>query len=290
MNTTDRKRLQITERDRALLIALHRHGVLLRDHIHRLLFASCKMRRVNRRLTTLKQAELIEAFHIPLGAFTVGVDALLPSPGQLGYRLGTAGIPLISALLEIDTATVRRRLRAAPASVGHAVAVAMIDVALVRFQEPQGYHLESFVCESEARLRFEWRSSPTQAWKTEEIRPDALAWIERKGARIPLLFEADMSSQNVGALTQKFLGYRRAAAALQSRFRGAPIRLIFVTTTTSRLAKIAAIACESELAKGNTGIHCVALTTFEKLATFGPFAPIFTFPLTGEPSHERSLF
>lgn len=283
------KQLLLTARDRDTLVLVYRHGMLLRDHLHQLAFPDCELRRANRRLQILKAHGLLVAFPLPLGTFAAGFNDLLPSPAQSSYRLGEVGIPLVSAMLELDIQLVRRRVRCAPTYCGHCVAVAALHTSLRRFQEAQEYRLQSFLCESEARSRFEWRETPQSPWKQGEIRPDALAWIEQGGEKLPLLFEADMSSQNIAALLAKFLAYRVAAPFLKKRFEGALPRLAIVTTSPARLTKIAAVLKESELAQPGNGFHTVAVATFHDFVTQGPSASIWTLPLSGEAT-QKGLF
>lgn len=271
-------------RDQDCLIGLYHHGVMIRDHAWKLFFADCGLGRFNRRILKLKEQKLVVAFQLPLGTFAVGMDGLLPSSGQLAYRLSEAGIPVVAQALDLDIATVRRRVRTAPTYVGHCVSVVALRVALKQFEDAQQYRLQSFVCESDAGCRFEWRESPNSSWKQGEVRPDALAWIEKTDESFPLLLEADVASMSKSALISKFAGYALAVrtGALQRRCGGSPIRLGIVTTTPVRLAKLAALAQASNL----SGLH-VALTTFQDFTSQGPLSPIWHIPALGEERIEK---
>lgn len=275
----------LMSRDQDFLIGLHHHGVMIRDHAWKLFFGECGLGRFNRRILKLKEQKLVVAFQLPLGTFAVGVEGILPNPGQLSYRLGEAGISIVSQALDIDITMVRRRVRTAPTYVGHCVSVAALHVALKKFEDTQQYHLQSFLCESEARCRFEWRENPHSSWKQGEVRPDALAWIEKAGESLPLLLEADMATQNKAAFITKLAGYSLATrtGALQRRCGGSPLRLGVVTTTPARLAKLATLVQASDL----SGLHLVALTTFQDFTSQGPLSPIWHIPALGDERNEK---
>jgi hypothetical protein len=280
-------RVLLQARDLEALILLYWHWFLLRDHIHILCFSRADRRRVLRRLKRLIDAGLIAGEPLPLGAFPLGLSGLVPHPGQFAYRLLEPGIHLVAQALEIDADLARRRLRAAPSYVGHAVAVASLHVALRQFEEAQGYRLEQFLTECEARLRFEWREGSSKPWTVAEVRPDALAWIEREEKRVPVLLEADLCTQGKVAFAKKLAGYALAVGTgvMARRFGDSSLRLGIVTTSPSRLRTLASLVRESDI----SGLT-VALTTFGDFLTQGPHSPIWHVPTRGTERYDHALF
>ena len=274
------KRLILQQRDRELVVGAYRHGFLLRDHACKLYFPDCDLRRANRRLLALKRHEVLIAHPLPLGAFMLGVEGFLPNLGQFAYRVGENGVPLVAEALELDLTSVRKRLRASPSYLGHAVAVTALHVALREFQDSQSYRLHQFLTEGEARHQFEWRESPNVGWKNAEVRPDALAWLEVASNSIGVLLEADRGSQSKAAFLEKLNSYSiyRRTPFFAKRFGGAPLILWIVTTSSTRRDTLAELVNESDLA----GLPGVALTTFHDFLSHGPLGPIWHIPALGD--------
>jgi hypothetical protein len=269
-------RLRLQPRDRSLLVALYHHGFLLRDHIWHLFFPDCQLRRVTRRLTALKENGLVVADVLPLGALPLGMGTLLSHPGQYAYRLGEMGVTLVAETLELDRTAVRRRLRASPSYTGHAVAVAALRVALSTFQTRNTYGLVSFATEGEARFRYRYRKTGASEWTSSEVRPDALALLERQEQRHTLFLEADLSTQGKSAFGEKLIGYAMGlqSGALAKTVSGSTLRLGVVTTSSARLEALAALVRDSPL----SATAIVGLTTFERFLQDGPLNPIWAMP------------
>ena len=281
------KRLILQQRDRDLIVGAYRHGFLLRDHACKLYFPECDLRRANRRLLALKRHEVLIAHHLPLGAFALGVEGFLPNLGQFAYRVGEVGIPIVAEALELDLTTVRKRLKASPSYLGHAVAVTALHVALREFQGCQDYRLRQFLTEGEARHQFEWREGSHTGWKSAEVRPDALAWLEQSGNIIGVLLEADRGTQSKAAFLEKLQGYAiyRRTPIFAKRFGSAPLHLLIVTTSTTRLDTLAALVNESDL----VGLPSIALTTFHDFLSQGPLCPIWHIPALGDERNQTNV-
>lgn len=270
----------LQKRDVAVLVTIHRLGFVLRDHLWELCFPDCALRRAMRRLKRLTDQKLLIAHTLPLGAFPLGIGAeFLPHVAQHAYRLGPQAVPIVAQATGTDPAIVRRRMKSSPSYLGHSVAVTSLFVTLRRFQEAQGYFLRDFQTELDARHQFEWRETPHAPWKSAEIRPDALAWMEKDGACLPLLLEADLSTQSKAAFATKLVGYALyyRTPMFTKRFGSAPFRLWIITTSPARRDVLAALVTESDLGT----LPGVALTTFADFLTHGPMGPIWYCPALG---------
>lgn len=276
----------LTSRDVEAIVTVHCCGFVLRDHLWQLCFPGCALRRCQRRIERLTAQKLLIAHTLPLGAFPLGIGAeFLPHVGQYAYRLGPGGVPIVAQATGTDPAIVRRRMKSSPTHLGHSVAVTSLFVAFKQFQEVQGYVLQAFQTELDARHRYEWRKGAGAPWQSAEIRPDALVWIEREGVRRPLLIEADLSTQSKAAFADKLSGYALycRAAVFANRFGSAPFTLLIITTSDARKDTLASLVAESELAL----LPGVLLTTFSEFLSHGPFGPIWHCPALGA---ERNRF
>ena len=288
MNRLRPGRLVVQDRDRAALVYTYRHGFLLRDDLGALAFPGSKRRVLARRLKRLVDAGLLEATLLPLGAFPLGLAGLLPHPGQFAYRVTHEGAVLVAQHLEVDLALVRRRLQATPSYLGHAVAVARIAVAFRQFASSQSYRLSQFLCEGEARHRYQWKKAGDDAWSTEELRPDGLAVMVRGGSTIPIHIEADMATQGRQALAAKLDAYKSyvARGAHARRFPDSILRLGIVTTSPERIQTILSLLTEVDAPELRGAVY---LTTFALLAAHGPLAPIWSDPTSPTSSTPTSI-
>jgi hypothetical protein len=278
-SNSQKSRILLGARDLDILTTTYRHGFLLRDHLHALAFGDCDVRRVNRRLRALTQHGLLRSMHLPLGAFAIGMEDLIPQPGQFCYRIadGDAGVEIIAQTLEVDITTIRRRVRMAPSYVGHCIAVTALHVAMNQFQKAHRYRLHNFLTESEARYQFEWRENSASSWQTNEVRPDTLAWLERDERRASLFLEADMATQSKTVIAAKLEAYKTTlrVSALTKRLEGTPFRLGIVTTSATRLDQLVSLVRESDI---NDFTDAVGVTTFRDFIDKGALAPIWTIP------------
>ena len=281
--------LRLQPRDLNALICTYRHGFLLRDDLHTLAFPGKTRRLMTRRIKQLVDAGLMEGDVLPLGAFPVGLHGLLPHPGQFAYRITENGARPVAESIEADIALVRRRIHAVPSYVGHAVAVAKIAVALHQFAPDQGYQVKEFLCESDARYRYQWKPTDGNSgkvggdWKTEELRPDGLAMLHWCGQLVPVHLEADMATQGKIALQTKLQAYALYAStgALQRRFSISCLHLGIVTTSPERVQTIRSVVADLDAPQ----LTEIRITTFAQLLNEGPRAPIWSSPAsTSNPS------
>ncbi|WP_394793082.1 replication-relaxation family protein [Armatimonas sp.] len=275
--------LRLQPRDLNALICTYRHGFLLRDDLHTLAFPGKTRRLMTRRIKQLVDAGLMEGEALPLGAFPVGLRGLLPHPGQFAYRITENGARPVAESIEADITLVRRRIHAVPSYVGHAVAVAKIAVALHRFAPNQGYQVKEFLCESDARYRYQWKPTDGNGgktagdWKTEELRPDGLAMLHWCGQLVPVHLEADMATQGRVALQAKLQAYALYAStgALRRRFPDClNLHLGIVTTSPERVQTIQSVVAGLDAPQ----LSEVRITTFAQLLSDGPRAPIWSSP------------
>ncbi len=273
MNENKPHHYQLQARDLELLVALYRHGFLLRDHLHTLCFPTCARRRVTRRLHKLALAQVIVGEPLPLGAFPLGPQSIAPQPGQFAYRLSPKGVDLVAQALEIDAALVKRRTQAVPSYIGHAIAVASIAAAFHTFATEQSYQMGAFLCVGEARYSYEWKPPGEAKWKPEELRPDGLVHLRRGEALVPVHVEADMATQGRCALESKLEAYALYArtGALRKRLSQSTLHLAIVTTSPERVEVIQKVL--AQLKAPQLAETCI--TTFAELIQQGPLAPIW---------------
>ena len=275
--------LRLQPRDLNALICTYRHGFLLRDDLHALAFPGKTRRLMTRRIKLLVDAGFMEGDVLPLGAFPVGLRGLLPHPGQFAYRVTENGARPVAESIEADIALVRRRIHAVPSYVGHAVAVAKIAVALHRCASDQGYQVKEFLCESDARYRYQWKPAGGDSrkvagdWKTEELRPDGLAMLHWCGQLAAVHLEADMATQGKVALQAKLQAYALyvSTGALRRRFPDCQgLHLGIVTTSQQRVQTIRSVVADLNAPQ----LAQVRITTFAQLLGEGPHAPIWSSP------------
>lgn len=271
--TPPRHYYQLQVRDVELLVALYRHGFLLRDHVHTLCFPTCARRRVTRRLHKLVSAGVIIGEPLPLGAFPLGPQSIAPHPGQFAYRLSRNGVDIVAQAQEIDVALVKRRTQAVPSYIGHAVAVASIAASFHAFAVEQGYQVGEFLCAGEARYCYEWIPPSEAKWKPEELRPDGLLHLQRGDDSFSIHVEADMATQGRCELQSKLEAYALyvRTGALKKRLSQSTLHLAIVTTSPERVEVIQRVLSglkSPQLAE-------TRITTFTELIQQGPLAPIW---------------
>lgn len=271
-----RSRTVVTDRDVELLVLLWRFAVLLRDQAHELAFPGCALRRCNRRLKTLSEEKMIVPFSLPLGVPSGGGFTPQFSQSQSAYCLGPAAVPLVSARTGVDEEKIKRRAQqGSPAYIGHALSV--VEIARAFRAEPCSEfeaRIVEFRGEPEAIHAFQYRAEGKREWKTETVKPDALALVETPFGTAHLFVESDMGNMSPAVWGTKAALYARylRTGAFASRYgKGTAFGVLTVTTTQDRSKRL--LDAAQEVGAG----HCFRFaSTFGDLLSGGPHEEIWT--------------
>ena len=224
-------RIQLTDRDRAVLYDLFHLRALPLSLIQRRHFGSAT--RARERLRLLWHHSYVDRTFLP----TVG-----PATGEAIYSLGVASIPELSVIYGLEPAEIRRRRgKIEPLFLQHELLIARFRIAIGIAGSPKGVVIKDWQDGEAAKLRVPARG-PDGSESERPITPDGMGWIASKKVRFAFCLEADRGTMTVGRVKTKFERYSRARSAVRGVLGADRFRVLVVAPTERRLASLRAAA------------------------------------------------
>lgn len=218
----------LTERDRAILRVLHRHGVFRVDQLAAIFFDSPARARV--RLLALYRRELLDRF-----------QPYRPGGGSSPYHyvLGRAGVGVMAAEAGEDPVVAMRRWTTSRTLAlartqrrEHIVGVNGFYAALVAEDQRGGGRLVAWRTEAEATR---WAGGDS-TWRAAFVRPDGWGTWAEGGAAVEFFLEYDRGTEALGRLVAKLGDYARFEA---ERSASAWVAFAFVSAGREQAARAA---------------------------------------------------
>jgi hypothetical protein len=253
-------RIQLTDRDRAILYDCFHHRFLPASLLCERHFGS--ITRARTRLRLLFHHGYLDRTFPP----TAG-----PATAEAVYSLGPAAAAELAAAYGLDPADVRRRRKKVePLFAAHQLLITRFRLAIGHAGAPHGVAVKGWRDEADALLDFEARTLKGQLERVR-LTPDGLGWIESKRARFAFCLEADRGTMTVGRVQQKFERYlyAQAAGAVRALIGADRFRVLVVAPSERRLQSLAAAAVRA-------GSPNAWLATEEALAADPVLDPVWT--------------
>ena len=176
----------LSDRDRAILVALFEHKVLLTRQLRTMLFRS--QRRCQACLRDLAERDLIRSFPPPRW------NMKGKPPGH--WKLTELGVEIVAAIKRIPVWELSRKPSSDDTRLDHRIAVneffcALVDASL----DKEGHGLHSWTPERMVRLPDGW------------IRPDGSGRYLHPGGACDFYLELDRGTETVNQLADKLAGY-----------------------------------------------------------------------------------
>jgi hypothetical protein len=229
-------RLNLTGRDRELLVDLYLHRALSRRHLQALYFSSVP--RCNQRLRQLFDAGLVRR-HFPADQ-AYGAEAV--------YSAGPTAVPVVAAGTGWTEETVRARLeRDPPSALGHALATADIRLAFAAAAStPPGdvrpVEVERWVPELLCRHEYEARPAGGGPWEAHVFGPDAFVRLTVGSGPTyrDFFIETDLGNTNARAFREKVSAYARYldTGLFAETYGTGGFEVLTVTTSHGRLRNL----------------------------------------------------
>ena len=208
---------RLTDRDREIAIAVHRHRVLLARHIADMFFSTRKRGLV--RLRTLADLGVLDRFRIL---------ARTGEPNEYHYVLGRVGASIVAAEHGGDPDAAARRWRGDTALVlargqrlAHAIGISGFYAGLAAEARQGRGRLAEWMTEAESAR-----------WSEGVVRPDGLGVWAEDGREVEFFLEYDRGTETLARLAAKLDGYRRFEEE-----RGASAWVLFAFTSPGREAR-----------------------------------------------------
>jgi len=189
----------LTLRDEAIIHEVFRCGLLSRDHLLALGFAS-SVSRLNRTLRRLFDAGMVRRVFPTIGAF--GSPAL--------YGVGKRAGDIISRRFNVDPDEISRisRSDASRQFVDHTLAVSDFRIQLLTAVKEQGWSLS---WSGERQARHEWTEEKGSRMHTHVLKPDAFFRLATAFGTLSYLVEVDLGHVSHGQWQRTIQRYREHA-------------------------------------------------------------------------------
>lgn len=229
------KRMQLTERDIAIVEGVHRFRVLRQDQIQQLYFGPRNKSGAQRRLERLYDHGFLERRFLPV---MVGRSPTL-------YVLDRRGAELLRAERGYDKLVwygSSKQLRTD--FLEHTLAINDVLVAVTLACRQLGYELETWHTESQLKARIDRVTVYTASGRRESVPvvPDSFFTVIAHGRRYPFFLELDRGTMTLARFKIKVQGYTAyyRSGAYQERYGLRSMRVLTVTLGEERLAHLKA--------------------------------------------------
>lgn len=226
-------RIQLTDRDRAILYDLYHYRFLPTSLLVERHFGSPT--RARSRLKLLFHRGFVDRTFPPSAG---------PATAEAVYSLGPAATSELATAYGLDpTAIARRRRKVEPLFAAHQLLITRFRLRIAYAGAPHGVQIKDWRDEGDALLDFHARSR-TGAMARGRLTPDGMGWIESKRARFAFCLEADRGTMTVGRVRAKFERYlaAQAAGAVKARLGADRFRVLVLAPSERRLASLAQAA------------------------------------------------
>lgn len=263
-------RIQLTDRDRAVLYDLFHYRFLPTSLIQRRHFGS--ETRARARLKLLYHHSYIDRTFLP----SIG-----PTTSEAVYSLGPAAVGELAVIYGLEPEEIKRKRRPIePFFLAHELLVARFRVSLAHAGAPRGVVIKDWLEGDAAKLRTPARG-PDGSEADRPVTPDGMGWLYSKASRFAFCFEADRGTMTVGRVRSKFERYQRAGSAVKGRLGADRFRVLVVAPSAKRLSSLRG-AAESVgarnvwlTAESSLEADLVTDTVWERAGAAGHF-PLFT--------------
>jgi len=248
-------RIQLTERDVRVILAVHEYRALERDQIERLFFPSKNT--ANDRLSRLYQHRFLERRWLPV-AYGEGM-------GQAIYLLAERGADVVAEQLGIDRGAVNWKEshnKVGSPFLEHALMVNDVRITFSLAAQQAGYTIDKWVKEDELKAAKEYvqLTSASGARRKVAVIPDAYFVLNLGDKRAHFFLEVDRATEANKRWAQKVQAYQvyTQSGKYTERFGTRSLRVLTVTTGEKRLSNIKRATEEV------SGGQMFWFTTFEK--------------------------
>ena len=260
----------MTERDIELLSDLFLHRMATAEQFIALGYYS-SIQRCNTRCRQLFDSGLLLRHRLPITGSTTGT---------ILYSVAAAAATIIATQIDWDVAEVRRLTRTeyVPLSVQHMLRVVDIRIIVQKSSVDRGFEVQwlpELQCHHAYSIRFQNQLEPTR----EVFKPDGYFCISPSAAcPLHLFLECDMGTTSQQRWLKRFQLYNQYAATglLKSRYSTDSYLVLIVTTSLRRVDHLRQLAEEAKF-------FGALITTFQKLGSEGPFAPVWFSAASREP-------
>jgi hypothetical protein len=227
--------MRLTERDVAILRAVHDFRVLRGDQLQALFFNSQST--ASYRLSRLYQHGFVERHFLP----TLG--GLASSPTL--YTLGKWGVDVLRQVLDCGPGGLRRRLGSkelSPMFLEHMLAINDMRVAVTVAARQNGYTLETWLDDAHLKAAYDRvRITTTSGRKRDaSLIPDGYFAIRVSQGRACFFLEVDRGTMTVGRFQDKIRSYMAyiASGQYERRYGTRSLRVLTITSGPNRLANL----------------------------------------------------
>lgn len=229
------KRMQLTERDIAIVEGVHRFRVLRQDQIQQLYFGPRNKSGAQRRLERLYDHGFLERRFLPV---MVGRSPTL-------YVLDRRGADLLRAARGYDELVWYGSSKQLKTDfLEHTLAINDVLVAVTLACRQLGYELETWHTESQLKARIDRVTVHTASGRRESVPvvPDSFFTVIAHGRRYPFFLELDRGTMTLARFKTKVQGYTAyyRSGAYQERYGLRSMRVLTVTLGEERLAHLKA--------------------------------------------------
>jgi hypothetical protein len=263
--------MQLTERDRQIVLAVHTYRLLSAHHLEALFFPSAPGKQHSRRTACQRRLQLL---------YHHGFLDRLPQPVILGegrapfvYALDEAGANLVARILGVDRAEVGwkpKHNKLGPQFLEHSLVINDVRVIIQRLVEQGVFDLTKWLDEVVLKSAQMQDKVPTLAQRTRIVRkyPDGyfLLRLPEKEQQAHFFLEIDQATMTNARWQEKvtaYLDFRQSGQSKQ-HFGTRNFRVLTVTTSERRLTNLKRA---TEQAKGD---HFFWFTTQEQVTIWQP--------------------
>ncbi|MBI1800832.1 MAG: replication-relaxation family protein [Chloroflexi bacterium] len=238
--------LRMTERDRAILRAVHTYRMLTCEQIQKLLFPGARIEVPRTRLRKLYHHRYLERIPIPASAS--------PLAGYMPvYRLARLGAALIAFEQQTPVAALkywgqgddrdgRQQASVTTPFIAHELAMNDVRIAFTLAAKAHGYAIATWHDEPTLRGFKDSVSVVMESGRphTVAVIPDAYCLLELPDRRAHFCLELDRSTMTTARFQQKIQAYQAylASGQFSARFHAQRVRILTIAPSLERLQNL----------------------------------------------------
>lgn len=265
------KPMALTERDKAIILAVCVNRFLRRDQIQRLFFAESSLPACNMRLKKLYEHHFLDRLYKPVAV----------GSSQAVYALDKRGANLISQILEVPVARVnwkRDHNRVEFLFMEHTLTVSEfkinLDMALKNRTNRDLIFYQRANKTLVARV-----PDPRAKKKYLIVSPDAFFGIQARSGKSYFFLEADLGTETLARFAEKIIAYKHywKSGQYTDKYGFKHFRVLTVAETERRLANL--IDATGKIG----GKNMFLFTTFDQVSATTPLGRIWLSPISNLP-------
>lgn len=224
--------MQLTNRDKAIIRAVHDYRLLRQDQLARLFFGSRST--AQRVLQRLYQHRYLDRRFLPV---TVGRGTTL-------YTLDRRGIDLLRQEDGLDKITRYAANELKSDFLAHLAAINDVRIAVTLAAAREGYVLTGWLSEHELKASYERVTIVASSGRRQSVSliPDGYFTLKTPQGYANCFLEMDMGTMALDRFKSKVRAYSAyyQSGAFERRFRARAVRIVTVATSPRRLANLKA--------------------------------------------------